>query len=135
MGNVLTNTIPGYPINSGFEAYPLNCYPEYVRLQWVCLRRESHLRNPDSDPLRKKVFSESGFNGYACVEKAICEIRTLIPLGRKSLVRDLLSDIFKYLEIDERNNKFKNSCDISNFEDCSMSLLHILLEGLDRYYS
>ncbi|CAH1974902.1 unnamed protein product [Acanthoscelides obtectus] len=74
-----------------------------------------------------QTLDKFGFNGTACVNRMICESQKFIPLRGSSLVKYILSAVFRHTE---ESFDPKPNCDDHIFEDCSVSILSYLMGSL-----
>ncbi|XP_072152141.1 uncharacterized protein [Bemisia tabaci] len=76
-----------------------------------------HLRKRDVHATISNILNRHGFNGSSCVLRASCESSLFNPYDVKT---QLFSILFPPIQ--------RNSCD-QPFDDCPLSLLHILTHG------
>lgn len=96
--------------------------------RWLKRRKDVHRRQ------KREVFEQIsiafqglGFNGTACITRAICDARAYVPLRGTSLVKDLLMTLFKF----DSDHEYSTKCNEDINFYCDLPLLNYI-EGLIR---
>ncbi|XP_071055665.1 uncharacterized protein [Onthophagus taurus] len=75
-----------------------------------------------------------GLNGTACVQRMVCEAKQFVPFKGKSLVKDLLSEVFLSEGVVEIGNIFlEESCDDGLLKECPHPLLDLMWGSFTNY--
>ncbi|CAG9815337.1 unnamed protein product [Phaedon cochleariae] len=73
-------------------------------------------------------LTKSGFNGTACVNKMICDMKRYVPMKGNSMIKDILLAVFS----DEEFN-YEEECQYSDskISECPISILDYVLKELN----